>query len=122
MVAEPQWSWRYDAKCAKRGVETDLFYPPRDRSLYKDIADRAKAVCWGTDGFEECPVRRECLWYAIEEGDTHGIWGGLSHRERSHLGKRYRRENPGVSLRDWILRGSGGDAKKGKRPRRVDER
>jgi WhiB family redox-sensing transcriptional regulator len=122
MVAEPNWAWRYEAKCAKNNVSTDLFYPPRDRRLYKGIADQAKAVCWGTDGEAECSVRRECLWYSLETEDTHGIWGGLSHRERSHLRKRFRKERPGGTFQDWILRGPGGDAKKAKRPVSVDGR
>jgi WhiB family transcriptional regulator, redox-sensing transcriptional regulator len=120
MVAEPDWAWRYEAKCAKNDVPTDLFYPPRDRRLYKGIADKAKAVCWGTDGQGECSVRRECLWYSLETQDTHGIWGGLSHRERSHLRKRYRKEHPPVSFKAWILKGPGGDAKKAKRSGAVD--
>lgn len=109
---DPEWSWRYDAKCA--GVDTDIFYPPRDRALYKPIADKAKAICWGDDGQPACPVRRECLWYCIsqEPPDTHGIWGGMSNRERAHLGRRYKRERPAVSFREWILTGDGGEGKR----------
>lgn len=113
MPADPEWSWRYDAKCAD--VDTDIFYPPRDRRLYKPIADQAKGICWGDDGRPECPVRRECLWYSIEQEDTHGIWGGMSHRERSHLGRRYRRESPPIPFKDWILTGDGGQGKRKQR-------
>lgn len=113
MDPEP-WSWRYRAKCA--GEDTDLFYPPRDRALYKPIADRAKGICWGDDGGSECEVRRDCLWYSIETSDTHGIWGGMSHRERSHLSRRYERESPQVSFKDWILTGDGGQGKRLKKP------
>jgi WhiB family redox-sensing transcriptional regulator len=104
------WSWRYAAKCA--GEDTDIFYPPRDKALYKPIADKAKGICWGDDGGPECPVRRECLWYAIEQDDTHGIWGGMSHRERSHLWRRYQREQPKQTYKDWILSGDGGQGKR----------
>lgn len=110
---DPEWSWRYRAKCADE--PTDLFYPPRDRKLYKSIADEAKAMCWGDDGRPECPVRRECLWYSIETEDTHGIWGGMSNRERAHIGRRYSRERPAVPFKDWILSGDGGEGKRFKK-------
>jgi WhiB family redox-sensing transcriptional regulator len=40
----------------------------------------AKAVC------AECPVRIDCLQYALEN-NTAGIWGGLTERERRRLRK-----------------------------------
>lgn len=107
---DPEWSWRYDAKC--KDIDTDIFYPPRDKALYKPIADKAKAICWGDDKQPECPVRRQCLWYAIREEDTHGIWGGMSNRERAHLGRRYKREQPPMPFKDWILVGDGGEGKR----------
>jgi WhiB family transcriptional regulator, redox-sensing transcriptional regulator len=111
---EPAWSWRYDAKC--KDEPTDLFYPPRDRALYKPIADKAKGICWGDDGRPPCPVRRDCLWYAIDMGDQHGIFGGMSNRERAHIGRRYTHERPGMSFKDWILTGDGGEGKRIKKP------
>jgi hypothetical protein len=33
-----------------------------------------------------CPVRRECLAYALEQGDElYGVWGGLGSTERRAL-------------------------------------
>jgi hypothetical protein len=34
-----------------------------------------------------CPVRVECLEYALQDGDCfdHGIWGGTTPRERRKL-------------------------------------
>ncbi|MHB8465549.1 MAG: WhiB family transcriptional regulator, partial [Acidimicrobiales bacterium] len=32
-----------------------------------------------------CPVRDECLMYALSEGITHGVWGGASDRERQRM-------------------------------------
>lgn len=106
---EPEHSWRYEAKC--KDVDTDIFYPPRDRRLYKPIADKAKAICWGTgDDDPPCPVLNKCLWYAIEMDDTHGIWGGLSHRERSHLKRKYDRlkTKTKTSFKQWIMEWDGG--------------
>lgn len=44
--------------------------------------NRAKALCAG------CPVRAECLAYALDERVEHGVWGGMTERERRALLKR----------------------------------
>lgn len=36
----------------------------------------AIAVC------EQCPVRQPCAAYAIEQGITEGVWGGLTPKQR----------------------------------------
>jgi WhiB family redox-sensing transcriptional regulator len=61
--------WLLQALCL--GVDPDLFFPERGASTRE-----AKTVC------AACPVRPECLDYAIENGEKFGIWGGLSERER----------------------------------------
>ncbi len=48
----------------------------------------AKAICAG------CPVREACLEAALANGETHGIWGGTSERERRRL-RRERVVEPG---------------------------
>lgn len=94
--------WEEEAACFGRQVEqetrpvlvrlgigsrshTELFYPPRIREVYHDYADEAKKYCFGKNGRTPCPVRRQCLAYAITADEEHGIWGGLSHRERNAL-------------------------------------
>lgn len=62
-------TWRARAAC--RGADTNLFFPERGESTAA-----AKAVCAG------CPVASECLDYALDTLEHHGIWGGLSERER----------------------------------------
>jgi len=32
-----------------------------------------------------CPVQALCLEYAIANNEAHGLWGGLTHRERVKL-------------------------------------
>lgn len=39
----------------------------------------AQRVCAG------CPVREECLEYALVTEITHGVWGGASDRQRQRL-------------------------------------
>ena len=68
---EPPW-WHSYAACAN--VDPDLFFPERGEST-----SEAKAVCF------TCPVREECLEYALRAGEKFGIWGGMSERERRRI-------------------------------------
>ena len=40
---------------------------------------QAKAICAG------CPVRRQCLAFALRTHQVHGVWGGLTEQERHPL-------------------------------------
>jgi WhiB family redox-sensing transcriptional regulator len=66
--------WRLFAAC--RSADPDLFFPPSaaGKSLAQEQA--AKAICAG------CPVRRECLAFAVRTRQVHGIWGGTTEVER----------------------------------------
>ena len=64
--------WVHQARCAE--VDPELWYPPKGHS-----GKEAKAVC------ARCEVRRQCLAYAIEADEEHGIWGGLNRAERVRL-------------------------------------
>ncbi len=64
--------WRELAAC--RGAHLEVFFPERGES-----AVPARQVC------AACPVRQQCLDYAITNRIVHGIWGGLTERERRAL-------------------------------------
>jgi hypothetical protein len=81
-------------------MNTEIWYPPRDKAQYKAIAEVSKAICFGKDGLPECPVRKQCLLYAESMSDQHGIWGGLSHRERNALKRKAAKA--GLTLEEWI--------------------
>ena len=66
-------SWQQFAECVHYAGEVD-FFPARGESV-RD----AKAVC------ARCPVQRECLDFALRLKVAHGVWGGLSERERRTL-------------------------------------
>ncbi len=55
-----------------------MFFPGRGES-----ARPARQVC------AACPVRQQCLDYAITNRIGHGIWGGLTERERRALRSRW---------------------------------
>lgn len=65
--------WREDALCSEIGA--DLWFP----EVGESVRD-AKEVC------RRCPVRSECLAYAVHRRERFGIWGGLTDRERRELG------------------------------------
>jgi WhiB family redox-sensing transcriptional regulator len=81
-------------------MDTELWFPPRDKTKYKTIAEISKSVCYGRDGFPECPVRKDCLLYADQMDEQHGIWGGMSHRERNALKRKATRA--GLSFKSWV--------------------
>ena len=115
---DPPYAWRYHAKCADGSnypevvvgdihyeagkTNTELFFPPRDRALYKTIADAAKDMCYGRDGRGECPVRKECLLEALKNGEQHGIFGGKSHRERAAMLRRKEATHPEMPLKEYL--------------------
>lgn len=70
--------WMVRAAC--RGLDPELWFPGPT-----DTPTTALRICGA------CAVREACTDYAIAEGHTHGIWGGLSERARVRLGKERRR-------------------------------
>lgn len=78
-LAAPDWS---SAACLIEDPE--LFFPISARPDRRTA--EAKAVC-GT-----CPVRDDCLTYATETRQQHGVWGGLSEDERRAIARRAERD------------------------------
>jgi len=64
--------WRDSAVCAQ--TDPELFFP--DKGLRPR---EAKVVC------ARCPVRTECLTYALAHDRAYGVWGGTTERERRKL-------------------------------------
>lgn len=73
-VHDYEMPWVRDAACA--GHDPELWFPS-SRSGDNGLA--AKAIC------ATCRVREECLEYAVETVQTHGIWGGSSPLERRRI-------------------------------------
>ncbi|WP_372451397.1 WhiB family transcriptional regulator [Mycolicibacter acidiphilus] len=64
--------WQERALCAQ--TDPEAFFPEKGGSTRE-----AKKIC------QRCPVRAECLEYALAHDERFGIWGGLSERERRRL-------------------------------------
>jgi WhiB family transcriptional regulator, redox-sensing transcriptional regulator len=89
--------WRELSAC--RQEDPELFFPlvPAGPGLTQ-IA-RAKAVC------ARCQVRADCLRFAMETLQDHGVWGGTSEEERRALCRARNRRPavPGAGQSDWDI-------------------
>lgn len=66
VAAEP------DRACA--GEDTALFFPARGGTAMEAIE-----IC------SRCPHRQPCLDWAIETGQTFGVWGGTTADQRARM-------------------------------------
>ena len=80
----PAVSWQEQARCHQ--YDPELFFDPHRRT-----ERRAKSIC------ARCPVRSECLLFALEAHVEFGVWGGLNSKERRWLV----RQSPKTA--DWRL-------------------
>ena len=80
-LANADYTWRSNAIC--RDTDPDLFFPIGTTGFALMQIDRAKEVC------EQCPVKVDCLDYALETNQDSGIWGGTSEEERRTLRCQY---------------------------------
>jgi WhiB family transcriptional regulator, redox-sensing transcriptional regulator len=69
---------RWTDRAACRGTDTEIFFPAN-----ADEEAEALSIC------ATCPVRAQCLDYAVRNRETYGIWGGTTPEQR----RRIRREH-----------------------------
>jgi WhiB family redox-sensing transcriptional regulator len=62
----------------------DAFFPEDAESTSVEHEQRriAKKLC------EMCPIKIECLNYALQANEVYGIWGGMSQNKLKELRKR----------------------------------
>lgn len=85
--------WQEQAVCAQSDPE--LFFPEKGGAT-----SGAKALC------RSCPVKDECLNYALTHDERFGVWGGLSERERRGLTRAGRRNAAEIAVRTANLTGA----------------
>jgi len=68
-------TWRARAAC--RNLDTEIFFPDSEAD-----AGPALSVC------ATCPVRNECLDWAIATRQHDGVWGGTTESERKRIRRR----------------------------------
>lgn len=75
----PGQGWRAEAAC--RDYDPEIFFPEDENP-----AAKAKAIC------ATCPVRMECLDWAIRNREPEGIWGGMTAAERRRVRRQRQKE------------------------------
>jgi len=65
--------WRELGSC--RTLDTGMFFPVGQTGEAEVRIARAKKVC------AACPVRNDCLEFAITTNQEYGVWGGHSEEE-----------------------------------------
>jgi len=72
-------NWRSGAAC--RDSNAELFFPIGTTGNALDQIEAAKEVCM------LCPVRAECLEFALATNQEAGVWGATSEDERRKMRK-----------------------------------
>ncbi|MFF0225864.1 WhiB family transcriptional regulator [Streptomyces sp. NPDC004629] len=73
------WEWQERAAC--RGMNSATFFSPTgERGKERDEREeRARRIC------RSCEVIEPCAAMALDSKQRHGVWGGMSARERRHI-------------------------------------
>jgi WhiB family redox-sensing transcriptional regulator len=71
--------WLLRAACGGGHDDPETYFPRGQGYPLASREQEAKRVC------ARCPVREECLAYAIDNDLREGIWGGLTDNERRPL-------------------------------------
>jgi WhiB family redox-sensing transcriptional regulator len=72
--------WRAAGACLS--ADPELFFPIAEGGPAALQVSSALGVCAG------CGVRQQCLDFAMQMGETHGIWGGTTPQERIRARRR----------------------------------
>jgi WhiB family redox-sensing transcriptional regulator len=75
--------WIEHSRCI--GEDPELFFPVGSTGSALAQTARAIEICEG------CPVRAECLEWALETCQDAGVWGGLGEEERRQIRRARRR-------------------------------
>ena len=81
-MATHSWEYGWQWRAACRGEDSTVFFAPNHPEMKDEKwarEQKAKSIC------AVCPVRIECLEYAVHTHESHGIWGGLNELERRLL-------------------------------------
>jgi len=88
MITGLDQGWRGRAACL--GMDTDMFFHQVGASVH---VRQALKVCNGDADRPPCPVKDECLEFALsfaKEDDIAGVFGGLTPAERQKIRKQRR--------------------------------
>lgn len=75
--AKPDWDY---ALCAQ--TDPELFFPDGVGGAVHYQTVSAKKIC------AQCPLQPSCLAWALDTGQSHGVWGGATEDERRAMLRR----------------------------------
>lgn len=90
--AEPPGGWR-KAKC---GGTVDADYDP----FFEDQPE-AVPYCNGEYDGTECPIRHECLLFALRNNEKFGVWGGTNEITRKAIRRKFPARRDGQQNPEW---------------------
>lgn len=73
ILSDADQGWKASAACSDPTIDPEIFHATGATS---PEVRRAKAVCRG------CPVQMQCLKWALDTEEPHGILGGATIRQR----------------------------------------
>ncbi|MBQ0867389.1 WhiB family transcriptional regulator [Streptomyces sp. RK75] len=68
--------------------DPELFFPIGNTGPALLQIEEAQSVC------RRCPVLERCASWALETGEAHGVWGGMSEDDRRRIKRRAARNRP----------------------------
>lgn len=80
LSADLSTGWQQEGLC--RAEDATVFFPPAhfEHKPEREAREaKAKAIC------RRCPVRIECLDWALAVREPFGVWGGRSESERKQI-------------------------------------
>ena len=77
IFSRPEWQNHAACKGMMRSDDSPKFFIKRGDQ--KSMLSKAKKVC------EKCPVKDECLEFALKFNIQEGVWGGASGRQRRRM-------------------------------------
>ncbi|QQG96191.1 WhiB family transcriptional regulator [Mycobacteroides chelonae] len=77
LIDLPMWQYRWQDDAACKGYPTSWWFPETGASRE---CHRAKAIC------ASCPVQIQCREDALNHHDQHGLFGGMSLKDRRRWG------------------------------------
>src|ERR1019366_4099957 len=85
---EAEIAWMPEGNC--RRVPAEMMFPSDGAGVA--VAQR---VC------ADCPVRQQCLDYALANHIEHGVWGGTSDRKRRRITRQWRAATHDSEAHKW---------------------
>lgn len=69
-----------NAKCIDPDIDPELFFPVSTEQLQRDLP-AVRKIC------QSCDHQPDCMKWAIDNHEEHGIWGGLTPDDRKRVWK-----------------------------------